>query len=307
MSSFPDADDTATVATSAAKEAEGAPLREPANGALDTRFYDEELEELCAVRQRYDDLVARLELSERQLVSYAQDVKKAFDVMKQRAQALAAAHYDTLVRLLRAARFKDEETGAHLLRLSAYSRVLAAHLGLPREEVERIAAAAPLHDVGKIGIPDAILQKRGPLDANEWQVMKTHPSVGGSLLKSADSPLLQTAYSIALEHHERWDGSGYPRGLSGKKISLAGRIVMLADQYDALRSARPYKVAFTHERTFEIITKGDGRTLPAHFDPDVLAAFKERHEELEALFEANQDAADDPPPEPESRDAGRSD
>lgn len=251
---------------------------------------EEELAELRAVRARYDETMAQLERNERQLVSYAQDLKKAFDLMKQRAEALAAAHYDTLVRLLRAARFKDEETGAHLLRLSAYSRVLATHLGLPREEVERITAAAPLHDVGKIGIPDAILAKRGPLDADEWKVMRTHPGLGGSLLKGADSPLLQTAYVIALHHHERWDGTGYPKGLAGEDISLAGRIVMLADQYDALRSERPYKPPFSHERTFDIITRGDGRTLPSHFDPDLLAAFVERHEELDALFEANRDA-----------------
>jgi putative two-component system response regulator len=130
-----------------------------------------------------------------------------------------------------------------------------------------------MHDVGKIAIPDAILLKPGRFEPDEWEVMKTHSGLGAKLLAGGRSPYLVMGAEIALSHHERWDGGGYPDGLAGEAIPLCARIMNICDQYDALRSVRPYKPAFTHERTLEILTVGDGRTLPSHFDPAVLAAF----------------------------------
>lgn len=228
--------------------------------------------------------------SDEQLERYATDIRTAYSAIRGLAKDLEDAYYDTMVRLLRAARFKDEETGAHLTRITNYTRAIAIHLGLSKAEIERFATAAPLHDIGKIAIPDAILGKRGPLDASEWEKMRTHAGVGASLLKGSRSAVIECAGEIALTHHERFDGSGYPRGVKGTEIPLAGRIVMLVDQYDALRSARCYKPAFDHDRTSEIILKGDGRSMPEHFDPMLLEAFRQMSSELARIFDRFVDA-----------------
>lgn len=233
-----------------------------------------------------------LAAANQQLQAFARDVKNAFDAERQRAREVENAYRDTLLRLARASRYKDEETGAHIVRLSHYSRLLARYLGVEPSEADLIYAAAPMHDVGKIAVPDAVMQKRGRLDDGEWQLMKAHPTVGGHLLEDSRSPLLDMARTIALTHHERWDGSGYPQGLRGRDIPLAGRIVMLADQYDALRSERPYKPAFDHERTSEILLHGDGRTKPQHFDPDILTAFRELQAEFDEIFTRVTDETD---------------
>lgn len=220
-----------------------------------------------------------------QLQAFAKDLKTSYEAEKRKSHELEQAHYETLLRLTRAMRYKDNESAAHIERLSHYTKAIALHLGLNTQEATLLAAAAPMHDVGKIGVPDMVLLKAGPLDSDEWKIMKNHAALGASLLKGTHSPLLDVAGQIALTHHERWDGSGYPQGLQGEEIPLSGRIVMLADQYDALRSIRPYKVAFTHERTCDIVLNGDGRTLPQHFDPRLLDVFREVHPQLHEIYE----------------------
>jgi putative two-component system response regulator len=205
----------------------------------------------------------------------------------EKTSELRQAYIDTVYRLTLAAEFKDEDTYAHLRRISLFARHLAQTLGLPEQEAELMFYASPMHDVGKIGIPDRILLKPGRLDADEFETMKSHTLIGGKILKDAKSAILQAAETIALTHHERWDGSGYPFGLTGEQIPMAGRIVNLVDQYDALRSKRPYKPAFDHRTVFTILTEGDGRTYPEQFDPQVLAAFQDTHRHFQDLYEAN--------------------
>lgn len=176
---------------------------------------------------------------------------------------------EIIVRLVRAAEFRDPETGSHIQRMAAYSRLIAERLGLPLAEQEIILAAAPMHDVGKLGTPDHILLKPGKLTPEEFEIMKEHARKGYEILADSNSRMLQVAAIIALSHHEKFDGSGYPGGLRGEDIPLYGRIVAVADVFDALTSARPYKPAWTLERAVEFMQ--DNRDK--HFDPACLDAF----------------------------------
>ena len=181
---------------------------------------------------------------------------------------LEQAQLETIMRLGVAAEYRDKETGNHLNRMSRYSRELAKEMGLSAEACEHIFYASPLHDVGKLGTPDAILLKPGKLTSEEYEVMKDHTTIGARILSGSSSPLLQLAERIAISHHEKWNGTGYPAGLKGEEIPLAGRIVALADVFDALASKRVYKDAFPMERVLEIIHNDSG----SHFDPAVVDA-----------------------------------
>ena len=176
---------------------------------------------------------------------------------------------ETLMRLARAGEFRDEETGYHLVRMARYSRLIADAIGLEREEAETIELAAPLHDIGKIGIPDQILLKKDKLDGVEWDTMRSHPIIGHEILKGSASKYVRMGSLIALGHHEKYDGSGYPNGLVSDHIALCARIVAVADVYDALTSARPYKKAWSATEAFEFLQQQRGR----HFDPHLVDAF----------------------------------
>src|SRR5664280_1826156 len=212
------------------------------------------------------------------------------DVLEQRVQERTAdlqeSYLETIFTMTRAAEYKDEDTGAHVQRISYYSRELARMLGLDEEFVDKIFFASPMHDIGKIGIPDHILLKPGGFTPDEWEVMKGHASMGAKILSNSKSPYLEMGAEIALNHHESWDGGGYPNGKRGEAIPLTARIMNICDIYDALRSKRPYKPAFDHLKTMDIITHGDGRTLPEHFDPVIFAAFKQNHQSFRDIFEA---------------------
>lgn len=187
------------------------------------------------------------------------------------------------------AEYRDEETGMHIKRVGLYAKQIAANLKMPEDFTDTISFACPMHDIGKVGIPDNILFKPGPLNEEEFNIMKKHPSIGAQILSGSKHYGIQMASIIALTHHERWDGTGYPNGLSGKQIPIEGRIAMICDQYDALRSKRPYRDSLSHETAFKIITEGDGRTEPKHFDPDVLKAFKEIAPILNEIYEQHKD------------------
>lgn len=196
--------------------------------------------------------------------------------LQQLQQGTIQAHLETIHCLSYAAEYKDEDTAQHIHRMSHYSALLATKLGLPEREVYQILHASPMHDVGKIGIPDAILLKPGKLTPDEWEIMKEHSQIGAKILEQSTSELLQVGATIAMSHHEKWDGSGYPVGLAGKKIPLYGRICAISDVFDALTSRRPYKEPFSNEKSLDIMKQGHGK----HFDPAVLDIFLEHFDTI---------------------------
>jgi putative two-component system response regulator len=179
------------------------------------------------------------------------------------------AHLDTIMRLGLAAEYRDKETGNHIRRMSHYSAIIAERMGLPAQQVDTIMLSSPMHDVGKVGIPDAILLKPGHLNVLERKIMESHTIIGAEILKESDIPLIQLSQTIAVTHHEKWDGTGYPNKFKGEDIPLEGRIVALADVFDALSNKRVYKPAMSIEETMKIITESSG----THFDPAVTEGF----------------------------------
>ena len=218
------------------------------------------------------------------------------DTIRKKTQELAdallmtkALSKEVIELLTMAAEFRDTDTGVHITRISLFSQKIAEALGMPPDFVETVTFGSPMHDIGKIGIPDSILLKPSLLTSAEFEIMKTHTTIGEKILSRSSHPYLKMAASIALNHHERWDGTGYLRGLKGEDIPIEGRIVMVCDQYDAIRSKRPYKPPLSHQEAFMIITEGDGRTMPGHFDPSVLKAFIEVAPDFKNIFDSYQD------------------
>ena len=195
---------------------------------------------------------------------------------------IAAREQETILRLSRAAEFRDWETGTHIVRVAWYARIISRELGLPEAEQEIMFRAAPMHDVGKIGVPDYILLKPGALDEAEFEIMKQHTVIGHRILGGSSSELLQIAADVALTHHERWDGSGYPERRRENQIPIGGRIVAVADSYDALTSRRPYKRGWPAELAWEFLAKNAG----VRFDPDCVAAFQRGRAEADAARES---------------------
>ncbi|CCG40671.1 Two-component response transcriptional regulator rpfG [Magnetospirillum molischianum DSM 120] len=209
-----------------------------------------------------------------QAVLLAEEVRKATSAIIERER-------EAILVLSRAAEFRDNETGAHLLRMSSYCQIIATRLELPPEEVELVFTAAPMHDIGKIGIPDQVLLKPGPLTPEERDIMTTHAVIGWQILCNNQSPLLQMAAKIAVSHHEKWDGTGYPNRLSGLDIPLAGRITAVADVFDALTSVRPYKQAWPLDKALDFLRSNRG----THFDPACVDAFLASLDQVAAVVD----------------------
>jgi putative two-component system response regulator len=211
-----------------------------------------------------------------QLVKYASDLKLTFSNLRLAHKELQGAYKDTIFRLVLASEYKDKDTGNHIKRMSRFSAHLAHLLGLPAIEIDSISYAAPMHDVGKIGIPDNILLKSGMLTESEFSIIKTHTTIGSVILENSRSNVLQIAQTIALSHHEHWNGDGYPLGLQKDKIPLSARIVALSDTFDALTSKRPYKSPYPIDVACEIIKKERAH----HFDPDLVDALVKHIDEF---------------------------
>lgn len=208
------------------------------------------------------------------------EVAKRTRQLEQVNEKMKATALETILRLSRAAEYRDEETGAHIQRMSRYAVAVARHLGIDGPFIDEMIYGLPMHDIGKIGVPDYILLKAGKLSPAEWEIMKQHTTIGGKILEGSDSEVIQTARVIALTHHEKWDGTGYPAGLKGADIPLIGRIASIADVFDALTSSRPYRLRpFSLEETFRIIEEGRG----ADFDPAIVDAFVSIRSEIAVI------------------------
>lgn len=204
------------------------------------------------------------------------------ETVRERTRELRKTRLEVINRLGRAAEYRDNETGFHIIRMSKMSQVIALAYGMSEQKADILLHASPMHDIGKIGIPDHVLLKPGKLDSEEWEIMKTHTNIGEKILNGHDSKLLLIATEVAITHHEKWDGSGYPKGLSGDDIPITGRICAIADVFDALTSDRPYKKAWSIDQTLELIKQGRG----CHFDPDLVDILLEKLDEIIGIKEA---------------------
>ena len=247
------------------------PINHIVGGAIDRALM---IERISEQNRRLTERSKALTRQRRQIAKLKDQTEEAFQIS---------------IRLLaRAAELYDEDTGNHIVRVNEYSYLLAKRFGQPDAFCDEIRYSAQLHDVGKMSVDSAVLKKKGDLTPSERREMNLHPKYGHQILSQSNR--LKMAADIALCHHEKWDGSGYPNGLKGADIPLAARIVQLADVYDALRSPRPYKAGYSHEQAYKIITEGDDRIDPrAHFDPALIELFKSCHHELDRIWSKLQD------------------
>lgn len=234
---------------------------------VDRTEFQSRVKNMLALRRSHVALAGRAE-------TLTGEVRKA-------TAEIYARERETIIRLAKAAEFRDPETGAHILRMANYSRLIAENLGLPDEAQEILLQAAPMHDVGKLGTPDHILLKPGRLTPDEFEIMKKHAMIGYEILKDSASPVLQAAAQIALSHHEKFDGSGYPHGRVGDAIPIFGRIVAVADVFDALTSERPYKKAWEISKAIDFLHQGRDN----HFDPACVDAFLADRDKVLAIKE----------------------
>ncbi len=216
-----------------------------------------------------------------QMETIISDLGRMYQERNEALQEVARAHHEALFRLAIAAEYKDDDTGVHIVRLGFLAGALAQWLGQSREFVALMRKAAPMHDIGKIGIPDSVLKKPGNFSPDERRIMNRHPAIGASILGQSRIALFQIAAEIALSHHERWDGQGYPHRLAGAAIPLSGRIVSVVDFYDALTMDRVYRQALSHEKALEMIVAERGKA----FDPDIVDCFVRNHGAIRALHD----------------------
>jgi putative two-component system response regulator len=239
--------------------------------------------DMAEVQTRIHNML-EVRLLNKKLRNYNQVLKQQ---VSERTADLQDNYLESILTLTRAAEHKDEDTRTHVQRIGYYGRELARIIGMNEDFVDKIFFASPMHDIGKIGIPDQILLKPGTFTPDEWKVMQGHTTIGAKILSNSKSPYLIMGAEIALNHHEHWDGGGYPNGKRGGTIPLSARVINICDTYDALRSKRPYKPAYGHKKAMHIITRGDERTHPEQFDPAIFAAFNQHSVLFRDIFEAH--------------------
>ncbi len=247
---------------------------------------------LVKVKAYHDHLLNYQRELEERVERRTRELRQTLDELRGANEKLKRSSLNTIYCLSRAAEHKDEGTAAHIQRIGDYARAIGRQLGMSEEELEMLLYATPMHDIGKIGIPDRILLKPGRLDADEWEIMQRHTVIGAQILAVESDGFLSIARTIALSHHERWDGTGYPQGLAGEAIPLSGRIAAVADVFDALSSNRPYKRASTLEESAGTVAEGRG----SHFDPRVVDAFLAVQEEIFSVKLSLEDASQGPEP-----------
>jgi len=253
-------------------------------GVMDFLVKPIDLDHLVHVVRRAEELALLKRVRSHYEEGLEADVQAKTLEIRKLLGSLENAYEEALECLAVAAEYKDPETGNHIRRMGEYAQLMAKELGWSNERQNMILLAAPLHDAGKIGTPETVLLKPGKLDADEVVIMKQHSQIGYDILSHSKHPIMQIAANIALNHHERWDGGGYPRGIKGTEIPIEARITAVADVYDALRSKRPYKPAFDQEKTLSIMLDGDGRTDPSHFDPDLINILRKMAHKFDAIY-----------------------